>query len=292
MEDGEEEAEEGIEEEEEDSEDGEADMTASEAGAQQAGLTSDHAGGCGEDSQSDEEDDDKQGTDPRQGGSGSSAVRYMLGPFFARSLTDAFHVYLQYMVSVFVDIDFPAAAASSDDYFSTAVTRVTRELTDRQRYCIESSAWNPRFRECLHAYPVLRLTDVAFDGGCCMACDRERHWVSTAATFSGERYNEETFRPLAAGNRHTQEYRLGRQCAARAKLFHRLQHYPHALYLRCGQRVIRTQAELAALAMVAEPGNREAMLVRRIMRDDCWIGSCWSEFLTLLDDADQYRNES
>jgi len=127
---------------------------------------------------------------------------------------------------------------SDEHYFSVPFQVIRRKVSGSQD-SIASSVWRRDFREKLERYPDLTLTKLDFTVPQCDACHLGGRKSTVAGWLKGIPYDNLSFEPiinesdsedLEDEDSHLIGFNLGRFCAARTQIFHRLSHWNYHLY--------------------------------------------------------------
>ncbi|KAN0140744.1 protein of unknown function (DUF4211) domain containing protein [Lactarius tabidus] len=123
-----------------------------------------------------------------------------------------------------------------DDYFLVPFQVIRRKLSGAKD-SVASSVWRRDYKEVLERYPDLTLTKLDFSTFYCDAC-RVRKKSTVAGWLKGIPYDKLSFEPIIDErdseepdeDRHSTSLSLGRFCAIRTQIYHRLTHWSYRLY--------------------------------------------------------------
>ena len=73
---------------------------------------------------------------------------------------------------------------------------------------------------------------------------------------------------------------LGKSCARRVKVYHRLEHYLLSTYRKCAQKIKSLQLRF---------GRDPPEIIRHLLDETHWIERMYADFQKLLTDADSFR---
>ncbi|KAI0054104.1 hypothetical protein FA95DRAFT_1551909 [Auriscalpium vulgare] len=160
---------------------------------------------------------------------------------------------------------------TDNEYFSVPLQVARRKLSG-VRDSLASSVWRADYRKSLLQYPKLTLTSLAFAVPHCDACHLGGRLSTLVGHLSGSPYDAMSFQPINrksathesdddegensddTSNRSHREFNLGRFCAARTQMFHRLAHWEYDLYYTL-------LAEVDQLRQPLGPGKRSFVRV-------------------------------
>jgi hypothetical protein len=119
-----------------------------------------------------------------------------------------------------------------DDYFLVPFQVIRRKLSGAKD-SVASSVWRRDYKEVLERFPDLTLTKLDFSTFYCDAC-RVRKKSTVAGWLKGIPYDKLSFEPIIDErdseepddeDRHSTSLSLGRFCAIRTQIYHRLTHW-------------------------------------------------------------------
>ncbi|KAI0302160.1 hypothetical protein BC826DRAFT_987567 [Russula brevipes] len=132
-----------------------------------------------------------------------------------------------------------------EHYFSVPFQVICRKVSGT-RDSIASSVWRHDYRKTLELYPDLTLAKLDFAVPHCDACHLGGRKSTVSAWLKGIPYDKVSFEPiidesdsedLEDGNSHMTSFSLGRFCAVRTQIFHRLSHWIYHLYRTLSEEV-------------------------------------------------------
>jgi len=147
---------------------------------------------------------------------------------------------------------------NSENYFSVPFQVIRRRISATQD-AITSSVWKRDYRKALEQYPDLTLTKLDFAVPHCDACHLGGRQSTIAGWLKGIPYDNLSFEPIVNESDSEDEdsritnFSLGRFCAARTQLFHRLSHWNYHLY-----RTLSEEVDLVRQPRRKRPYNRLA----------------------------------
>ncbi|KAI0273754.1 hypothetical protein BC834DRAFT_855414 [Gloeopeniophorella convolvens] len=156
---------------------------------------------------------------------------------------------------------FMEQALKGDGYFAISLNVIRRKISGT-RDSIASSVWRPNFRKALESYPDLTLTRLDFAIPQCDACHLGGRLSTLSGYLKGLPYDELTFEPISSESdsedsddetSYPTSLSLGRFCAARTQIFHRLTHWRYHLY-----RSLSEEVDLAQRPSKKRPFMRSA----------------------------------
>lgn len=104
-------------------------------------------------------------------------------------LRESFDIYIQFLCSTHIDEDFRSLLNQEPDpYFDRPIQQIERALSDRERYCVQSSVWGDQFTADLQHFPRLATMDARSEE-VCQACHRQARKVTVLLQLSGRPYS-------------------------------------------------------------------------------------------------------
>lgn len=176
------------------------------------------------------------------------------------------------MLSFCINQEFLESQESDNSYFGEPKLKVEGKLTN-MRELVDSQAWKNEFREALEALPNLRFQNIQFHDGC-DACQRQGRVASTNLTFSGLYYDKETFEHVGNYEQRKMSFNVGRFCATRSKLYHRIYHYKYKLYHKCNESVNRFNES-----------QNETDVLEKCLDDEEWMLKLYKDFSNMINSA-------
>ncbi|KAJ3040729.1 hypothetical protein HDV00_010485 [Rhizophlyctis rosea] len=147
---------------------------------------------------------------------------------------DVFKCFLEFLVHTAIDPKYPkkvhkkTSGASKYEHYLLAIRRIADRLEGHKRGLISSEAWQPEFRAAVEKYPKYS-TFIISAGICnCQACQRTNRLATRRVVLSDDPYDRDTLESLPDSDDEEEgdcTFLLGRFCAARSELYHRLHHY-------------------------------------------------------------------
>ncbi|KAI0306457.1 hypothetical protein B0F90DRAFT_1690122 [Multifurca ochricompacta] len=140
---------------------------------------------------------------------------------------------------------FMEQALKDHEYFAVAFKAISRKISGTKD-SIASSTWSRDYRKTLEIYPDLSLTKVDFAIPHCDACHLGGRLSTVTGWLKGFPYDNLSFEPIIhesdsedydSEGSHITGFSLGRFCAARTQIFHRLSHWSYHLYRALSEEV-------------------------------------------------------
>lgn len=204
----------------------------------------------------------------------------MPSEWHASDLREDFTVVLQYLVSAALEEDFVAdVQASKDPYFMHPLSRVDNLIAGLKTSLMASAAWKASFTEHVQLYPNLRTE--ASEAQSCQACVRHNKVATVLLVFSGQAYNAMTYRVEASREASSVSYHLGKTCADKAKMYHRLHHFLYTVYRACCREVEAQRQHM----------HDHAAIVEGILDQTTWVSAQFRLMEQLINAAEAYCNQ-
>ena len=149
---------------------------------------------------------------------------------------DEFSVYMQYMLSFCLDTKF-LDHADSQNQLKIAKRKMERKIEDLKKM-LQSQAWQADFKTAMETFPTLE--DYGLDKDKrrqCEACRLQGRIASEMLIFTGPLYELDNFESPEAAPLMQTSFEVGRYCAERSKLYHRVVHYRFHLREKCVEAV-------------------------------------------------------
>ncbi|KAI0079928.1 hypothetical protein K474DRAFT_1673008 [Panus rudis PR-1116 ss-1] len=133
-----------------------------------------------------------------------------------------------------------------DQYFSVPLQIARRKLSGMRDSLVASSVWRADFKKPLERYPEFELIQLEFSEPGCDACHLGGRLSTLIGRLSGSPYDKQTYESSddtidsdsdsglndVGGDREhpKKEFRLGRFCGKRTRVFHQFTHWEYALF--------------------------------------------------------------
>lgn len=135
-----------------------------------------------------------------------------------------------------------------DEHYFSVPFQVIRRKISGTRDSIASSVWRRDFKGKLERYPDLTMMKLDFAVPHCDACHLGGRQSTVTGWLKGIPYDNLSFEPminesdsedleLEDENANVTSFSLGRFCAARAQIFHRLSHWNYHLYRTLSEEI-------------------------------------------------------
>ena len=140
---------------------------------------------------------------------------------------------------------------------------------------LTSGAWQSDFREAMEAFPILQVKRLdLLHKPPCEACARHGRIASKIFSFMGPPYNIEDFECQENSSPSQISFRVGRFCARRSELYHRVFHYRFHLREKC----------VEAINQFSENDNATSdFVLNQCLDKEQWIKKEYRNFCSLID---------
>jgi hypothetical protein len=176
------------------------------------------------------------------------------------------------MLSYCLDREFLDDANSQDD-LKTAKVKIERKLQDLENM-VRSEAWQTGFKEAMETFPILQCEKLYPHDGC-EACARPGRIASKKLTFEGSPYDIKNFESQETSLPSHMSFHVGRYCARRSKLFHRVFHYGFHIREKC----------VEAVNQFSEKDVTTEFVLNKCMDDEKWRKEKYRDFCSLIDNV-------
>ncbi|XP_032878264.1 coiled-coil domain-containing protein 82 isoform X2 [Amblyraja radiata] len=146
-----------------------------------------------------------------------------------------------------------------------------------------TSRWRDRYKERVDCYPDLCVKGHQPIETSCQACELKRTCRFTVI-LSGQLYDSKSLEQDSFMSNDKQVMSIGRVCAERTKVYHRLKHFKYWLYQECCSMV---QSEDIRDEDVKDAVNR----IYKRLEEQNWIEEQYKHLETILNDADKFCEE-
>jgi hypothetical protein len=189
-----------------------------------------------------------------------------------------FRDYLQYMLSFCLDTKFLDRADSQDE-LKIAKTKMDQKIEDLKKM-LQSQAWVADFKTAMEIFPTLEKKGLDWPyKHRCEACKRQGRISSEILTFKGPVYELDNFESQEASSPSQTSFKVGRYCAERSKLYHRVFHYRFHLREKCVEAVNDFS------------GNDDATdqyVLTQCLDNEEWIKKEYRNFCSLIDSVTEW----
>ncbi|GJJ12121.1 hypothetical protein Clacol_006362 [Clathrus columnatus] len=114
------------------------------------------------------------------------------------------------------------------NYFSVPMSMIRRKLLGLRDSLVASSIWKLEFRKSLETYPDFTIQQLDFAVPHCDACNLGGRISTLQGLLRGTQYDTATYQNKT--KEISLNWNLGRFCAARAQVFHKLTHWEYMLF--------------------------------------------------------------
>ena len=187
-----------------------------------------------------------------------------------RYLEKEFIKYLQYMLSYCLDSDF-LTGANSQNELEIAKSKIEEKLKDLLENMLKSEAWQTTFQEAMETFPRLQQKQIERQGGC-QACARIGRIASKRLIFTGSAYADNNFESQETSLPNKMSFEVGKYCARRSELYHRVFHYKFHLRQRC----------VEAVNQFSDNDVTSDVVLNKCLDDEQWIKKNYRNFSSLI----------
>lgn len=241
-------------------------------------------------------------TDKRRGGSVSPA-KYGRGPFpdddsfevrQVFTLKQAMGVYVQYLATCILDPEFAEDLRQQpkEGYYTPAKDKIEHAIRYRKNSLVSSQAWHVSFRKSMQKHSEYRAWARPSNIDC-EACGRSGHTATYDVSLEGLVYDSEAlwdarlspydlvalFESGAGHEEDPPQFKLGKHCKFRTRLWHQLHHYKFNVIMKIRRR----------LKALSELDPCDAL--KAVIDDDRFIMQQFDTLLTLINDCDSFGTE-
>jgi hypothetical protein len=197
-------------------------------------------------------------------------------------------VFIQYLaIGYFSPEQAEDISRRRDAYFHSALKRITDEIYGKKEAIMQSNAWNPQIKAHLDSLPVF-VSRQAVSHTDCQACNRRAHTSSWEVELTGVPYNASRFwkgkwidNYPPEGDEEREIYNVGRFCHTRTELYHRLQHFPNAMYSKICTYFEKLDDDVEPDAALAQ-----------ILDDEDWLSKQYTRFKNLRDETMKFLSST
>lgn len=158
-----------------------------------------------------------------------------------------------------------------------------RFIQPRLESLVSRSRWKEQFKERVESYSNLSIHSKSPEDCGCQACGLHRH-CKFSVHLSGKLYNTRTMETDDFMSHDKQVYIVGRICAERTRIYHKLKHFKFKLY-----------QDLCAIAKTEEVGDEQVKdTVKRVFshtKESGWIKKKYDQLENYLNSADYFQDE-
>lgn len=158
-----------------------------------------------------------------------------------------------------------------------------RFIQPRLESLVSRSRWKEQYKERVESYSDLSIHGKNPENCGCQACGLHRH-CKFSVHLSGKLYNTRTMETDDFMSHDKQVFIVGRICAERTKIYHKLKHFKFKLYQDC-----------CSIANREEAGDEQVKdTVKRLFRQSersGWIRKKYDQLEEYLNSADYFQDE-
>ena len=160
----------------------------------------------------------------------------------------------------------------TNDELKTAKEKMERKIQDLKNM-LKSEAWQPDFKEAMETFPILENNTLSHEREGCEACARSGRIASQSLSFMGSPYDIENFESQETSLQSDMLFKVGRYCARRSELYHRVYHYLFHLREKC----------VEAVNQFSDHDVTSGFVLNKCMDDKKWRKKIYSDFCSLID---------
>ncbi|KAJ7774576.1 hypothetical protein DFH07DRAFT_800109 [Mycena maculata] len=125
--------------------------------------------------------------------------------------------------------EFMEKTLETDEYFSMAFNGARRRISSLRVTLVASSRWEPDFIARLEKYPEFQMKDSSSTPACDV-CNVKSRRGCKIAELSGFPYESAGFEEKKNKKRGKLEFKLGRFCAERVRIYHQIAHWENEVF--------------------------------------------------------------
>lgn len=158
-----------------------------------------------------------------------------------------------------------------------------RFIQPRLESLFSRSRWKEQYKERVESYSNLSILSKSPEDCGCQACGLHRH-CKFSVHLSGKWYNTRTMETDDFMSHDKQVFIVGRICAERTRIYHKLKHFKFKLYQDC-----------CSIAKTEEVGDEQVKdTVKRVFshsKESGWIRKKYDQLQEYLNSADYFQDE-
>ncbi|XP_051011862.1 coiled-coil domain-containing protein 82 [Acomys russatus] len=158
-----------------------------------------------------------------------------------------------------------------------------RFIQPRLESLFSRSRWKEQYKDRVESYSNLSLHPKSPEDGLCQACGLYRH-CQYLVHLSGKLYNTRTMETDDFMSHDKQVFIVGRICANRTRIYHKLKHFKFKLYQKC-----------CSIAKTEEAEDEQVKeTVKRVFsesEESGWIRKKYDKLQDYLNSADYFQDE-
>lgn len=158
-----------------------------------------------------------------------------------------------------------------------------RFIQPRLESLVSRSRWKEQYKERVESYSNLSILSKSPKDCICQACGLHRH-CKFSVHLSGKLYNIRTMETDDFMSHDKQVFTVGRICAERTRIYHKLKHFKFKLYQDC-----------CIIAKTEEVGDEQVKdTVERVFshsKESGWIRKKYDQLQDYLNSADYFQDE-
>ncbi|XP_005346855.1 coiled-coil domain-containing protein 82 isoform X1 [Microtus ochrogaster] len=159
-----------------------------------------------------------------------------------------------------------------------------RFIQPRLESLFSRSRWKEQYKERVESYSNLQIHTKNPENCSCQACGLHRY-CKYSVHLSGNLYNNKTMETDDFMSHNKQVFIVGRICANRTKIYHKLKHFKFKLYQECCS--LAKEKEECADEQVKETVGR----IFSQSKENGWIKKRYDELQEYLNSADLFQDE-
>ncbi|XP_029399389.1 coiled-coil domain-containing protein 82 isoform X2 [Mus pahari] len=158
-----------------------------------------------------------------------------------------------------------------------------RFIQPRLESLVSRSRWKEQYKDRIESYSDLSILSKSPKDRECQACGLHRH-CKFSVHLSGKLYNIRTMETDDFMSHDKQVFIVGRICAERTRIYHKLKHFKFKLYQDC---CLIAQTEVVEDEQVKDTVER----VFHHSKESGWIGKRYDQLQDYLNSADYFQDE-
>ena len=165
---------------------------------------------------------------------------------------------------------------NSEHILKISKCKIERKIQDLLNM-LKSEAWQNDFQQAMETFPVLQDTRISRKDGC-EACARQGRIASEMLEFTGTPYDMRSFESQEVSQSKQMSFEVGKHCARRSKLYHRVFHYEYHLREEC----------VEAINQYSDNDVTTDVVLDKCMEDERWKEEKYIDFCSLSDEVTRW----
>ncbi len=182
------------------------------------------------------------------------------------------------MLSYCLDTNFLNDDSQHD--LTNAKVKMERKI-EHFKSMLKSKAWRARFKEAMETFTILQSNTLSHGREGCEACARPGRIASQSLRFKGSPYDIENFESQETSLPSDMLFKVGRFCATRSELYHRVFHYLFHLRQKC----------VEAVNQFSDNDVTAEFVLNKCMDDEPWKEEMYRDLCSLIDSVKTWNDQ-